>query len=213
MFADARATAPHRRADRAVAAARAGIGFHEQQTVDAPQAGMAGAATGAAMGAGIDLLTGGLTLGAAAALGAMIGGGAAYAAAAWKNRGSATGQPQVQLGDELLQTLHRKPAARVPGGRPSRPRRRHPTAPPAWRSEVVAAVEARRAELAARWAAARDRPTDARRTHAWRRSRAELEEIARGAARRACARRESRRAWPAPPRAAVLRPPAAPPAW
>ena len=48
----------------------------------------AGAATGAAMGAGIDMITGGLTLGAATALGAMIGGGAAYAAALWKNRGS-----------------------------------------------------------------------------------------------------------------------------
>jgi hypothetical protein len=124
-------------------------GFTEQHKVDTPQAGIAGAATGAAMGAGIDLLTGGLTLGAAAALGAVIGGGAAYVAAAWKNRGTPGGAPQVQLGDELLQTLteslllaylavaHRT----APEG----------GAPVAWRSEVVAAVEARRDVLVPLW--------------------------------------------------------------
>jgi hypothetical protein len=127
--------------------------FSEQQPVDTPQAGMAGAATGAAMGAGIDLLTGGLTLGAAAALGAVIGGGAAYAAAAWKSRGAPGGQPQVQLGDELLQNLtenlvlsylavaHRA----LPGD----------AAPAGWRADVVAAVEARREELARLWQQAR----------------------------------------------------------
>ena len=139
----------------ALAAGRMAGGFHEQHTVDTPQAGMAGAATGAAMGAGIDLLTGGLTLGAATALGAMIGGGAAYAAAAWKNRGSATGQPQVQLGDELLETIaeglllaylmtaHRTFAAG------------EPALPEAWRSEVAAAVAARRPVLSDLWQQAR----------------------------------------------------------
>ncbi|WP_299793563.1 DUF3482 domain-containing protein [Ramlibacter sp.] len=138
-----------------IAAGRMDFGFAEQHAIDAPQAGAAGAATGAAMGAGIDLLTGGLTLGAAAALGAVIGGGAAYVAATWKNRGSASGQPQVQLGDELLQTftenlllaylavahrgLHETPDA----------------APAGWRSEVVAAVEARRVELGSLWQQAR----------------------------------------------------------
>jgi hypothetical protein len=134
-----------------LASARMDHGFTEQQTVDTPQAGMAGAATGAAMGAGIDLLTGGLTLGAATALGAMIGGGAAYAAAAWKNRSTPAGQPQVQLGDELLQTLteslllaylavaHRAPAAGEVAASAS------------WRSEVVAAVESRQPELARLW--------------------------------------------------------------
>ena len=39
----------------------------------------------------------------AGALGAVIGGSAAYVAAAWKNRNTPGGQPQVQLGDELLQ--------------------------------------------------------------------------------------------------------------
>jgi len=139
-----------------VAGARLDSGFTEQQPVDSPQAGIAGAATGAAMGAGIDLLTGGLTLGAAAALGAMIGGGAAYVAAAWRNRGTPGGQAQVQLGDELLQTFteglvltylvvaHRA----LPGDEP----------PPAWRSEVVAAVEARRDPFSELWQQTRAAP-------------------------------------------------------
>jgi hypothetical protein len=140
-----------------IAGARLSAGFNEQQPVDTPQAGIAGAATGAAMGAGIDLLTGGLTLGAAAALGAMIGGGAGYVAAAWRNRASPGGQPQVELGDELLQTFteglvltylvvaHRA----LPGDEP----------PAAWRSEVVAAVEARRDPLSELWQQARQAPT------------------------------------------------------
>ncbi|MBK0393261.1 DUF3482 domain-containing protein [Ramlibacter algicola] len=61
-------------------------GFQVRQAVDAPQAGLAGVASGAAMGATVDLMTGGLTLGAASALGALVGGGAALVAAAWKNR-------------------------------------------------------------------------------------------------------------------------------
>jgi hypothetical protein len=138
-----------------VPAARMDSGFDEQHAVDTPQAGMAGAATGAAMGAGIDLITGGLTLGAATALGAVIGGSAAYVAAAWKNRSTPGGQSQVQLGDELLLTfteslllsylavVHRRLAAG------------EVQAPAAWRSEVVAAVAARRAELAALWQQAR----------------------------------------------------------
>jgi hypothetical protein len=137
----------------ALAASRMESGFLEHHVIDSPQAGMAGAATGAALGAGIDLLAGGLTLGAAAALGAVIGGGAGYAAAAWKNRG-APREPQLQVSDELLQTLaeglllaylavaHR----RLQGSG---------ELPAAWRSEVVAAVATRRAELAALWQQAR----------------------------------------------------------
>jgi hypothetical protein len=160
----------------ALSATRTEEGFSEQHTVDTPQAGMAGAATGAAMGAGIDLLTGGLTLGAATALGAVIGGGAAYAAAAWKNRSSAGGQPQVQLGEDLLQAMaeslllaylavaHRTLAEGTA------------TVPPSWRSEVIAAVEARRAELAAHWQRARTGGDDTAVAPLAR----ELEGIARG---------------------------------
>ncbi|MGV3493627.1 MAG: DUF3482 domain-containing protein [Ramlibacter sp.] len=157
----------------ALPATRAGTGFAEQQTVDTPQAGMAGAATGAAMGAGIDLVTGGLTLGAATALGAVIGGSAAYVAAAWKNRSAPGGQPQVQLGDELLQTLaeglllaylavaHRAPEADAA----------------AWRSEVVAAVEGRKAALAPLWQQARQAQDGSAAITALS---GELEELARG---------------------------------
>lgn len=141
-----------------VAAARLEGGFAEQHLLGTPQAGMAGAATGAAMGAGIDLLAGGLTLGAATALGAMIGGGAAYAAAAWKNRGNPGGPPQVQPGDELLRALAEglllaylavANRLRAPGE----------AVPPAWRSEVSAAIAAREPVLAALWQQARSAPT------------------------------------------------------
>lgn len=165
----------HRSGAPAVAlpATRSQTGFAEQQTVDTPQAGMAGAATGAAMGAGIDLVTGGLTLGAATALGAVIGGSAAYVAAAWKNRAAPGGQAQVQLGDELLQTLteglllaYLSVAHRAPDADGA-----------AWRSEVVAAVEARKSALAPLWQQARaggdEAPVLAALAH-------ELEELARG---------------------------------
>lgn len=80
--------------------------FRVEQPVHEPQAGLAGAASGAAMGAAVDLMTGGLTLGAASALGALVGGGAALVAAAWKNRGAqAPGVPSVALSDEMLQAL------------------------------------------------------------------------------------------------------------
>ncbi len=131
-----------------------------QHAVDTPQAGMAGAATGAAMGAGIDLMTGGLTLGAAAALGALIGGSAAYIGAALKNRGAVGGQPQVQLGDDTLQTLTEAAllaylaVAHRGGAGLAEP-------PPQWRSEVVAAVAARREQLAPLWIQARVDPEPA----------------------------------------------------
>lgn len=132
-------------------------GFAEQHTLGTPQAGMAGAATGAAMGAGIDLLAGGLTLGAATALGAMIGGGAAYAAAAWKNRGNPGGPPQVQPGDELLNALaeglllaYLAVANRLLDAGEG--------VPAAWRSEVGDAVAVRETVLASLWQQARSAP-------------------------------------------------------
>lgn len=137
-----------------LAAVRLSDAFQLQQQLDARQAGVAGAGTGAAMGAGIDVLVGGLTLGAAAALGAVIGGSAAYVAAAWRNRATASGRTQLQLSDEMLQSLtesmllaylavaHRSADAGT-------------ELPPAWRSEVVAAVAARREALSALWVQAR----------------------------------------------------------
>jgi hypothetical protein len=79
--------------------------FEFKGAVDVPQAGMAGAATGAAMGASLDLLAGGLTLGAAAAVGALLGGGAASVAAAWKNRQAPSGGTVVQLSEDMLDAL------------------------------------------------------------------------------------------------------------
>ena len=137
--------------------------FLVQQNVDSPQAGMAGAATGAAMGAGIDLMTGGLTLGAAAALGALVGGAAAYTAAHWKNRATPAGASQIQLSDDMLQTLAEAAVLRylavIHWGRG--PAADNLPLRAQWRSEVVAAVEAQRAELAALWLSAREPAEDA----------------------------------------------------
>ena len=130
------------------------------RAVDMPQAGLAGAATGAAMGASVDLLAGGLTLGAATALGALVGAGMATIGAAWKNRSTTAGATVVQLSDEMMQALveaallrylaaaheGRGLAVDAHGELPS------------WKAEVVAAVEAHKAWLVPFWAAARVQP-------------------------------------------------------
>ena len=138
--------------------------FVVQQAVDTPQAGMAGAATGAAMGASIDLLVGGLTLGAATALGALVGGSAAYITAAWKNRSTSAGSTVVQLSDEMIQALteaallrylavaHQGRGAAGAGDELQ----------PFWTADVVAAVEAHRERLAPFWVAARTQPDPAK---------------------------------------------------
>ena len=126
-----------------------------QQAVDTPQAGMAGAATGAAMGAGIDLMTGGLTLGVAALFGAVIGGGAGYFAAAWKNRTAPAGQSQVQLSDDMLQTLAESALLGYLAVAHRTARGDAGGVPAEWRSEVVAAVAANRPELGTLWGQAR----------------------------------------------------------
>ncbi|MGE0497549.1 MAG: DUF3482 domain-containing protein [Ramlibacter sp.] len=132
--------------------------FAVQAAVNSPQAGMAGAATGAAMGASVDLLTGGLTLGAAAALGALVGGGAAFLGAAWKNRTGEQGVTTVRLSDDMLQALCEAALLRylaiIHWGRGPAAARLGDFRPE-WRSEVVAAVAARRGELLALWASAR----------------------------------------------------------
>ena len=151
--------------------------FVVQQAIDTPQAGIAGAATGAAMGASVDLLVGGLTLGAATALGALVGGSAGFIAAAWKNRSTSSGSTVVQLSDEMMQAMVEAALLRYLAvahyGRG--------TADcgdelrPFWKSDVVAAVEARRAALAPFWNSARAQQVDGQ-TEALAR---ELEGIAR----------------------------------
>jgi hypothetical protein len=131
--------------------------FVVQQAVDSPQASMAGAASGAAVGAGIDLMTGGLTLGAAAALGALVGGAAAYTAAHWRNRSAPSGAALVQPGDDMLRGLAEAALLRYlavihwgPGPDADI------IAPRAfWQSEVVAAFDAEQAHFTPLWAAAR----------------------------------------------------------
>lgn len=134
--------------------------FAVHQPIDAPQAAMAGAAGGAATGASVDLLTGGLTLGAATALGALVGASAAIVGAALKNRSTPAGATVVQLSDEMMQALveaallrylaaahHGRYAQEAGGG-----------IRPFWKAEVVAAVEAHSASLAPFWAQARAQP-------------------------------------------------------
>jgi hypothetical protein len=153
--------------------------FVVQRAVDLPQAGMAGAASGAAMGASVDLLVGGLTLGAATALGALVGGGAAAIAAAWKNRATPGGGTLVQLSDEMLQALTEAALLRyvavVHHGR--WPGVAGSEVSAAWRQPVVAAVEADRARLEPFWTAARTQAEPVRLVSTLAK---ELESIVRG---------------------------------
>lgn len=132
--------------------------FVIREALHAGQTSVAGAAGGAAaMGLAVDLMAGGITLGAGALLGALIGGTSALAAAAWKNRDAPNGAPVVQLSDEMLQTLTDVVILRylavihegrvVPSDRAA--------LAPAWKSEVVAAVAADREAHAAAWSQAR----------------------------------------------------------
>jgi len=152
--------------------------FVVQQAIDTPQAGMAGAATGAAMGASVDLLVGGLTLGAATALGALVGGSAAFIAAAWKNRATAGGTTVVQLSDEMMQAMVEAALLRYLAvahyGRGLAGAEGE--LQPFWKSDVVAAVETRKTFLPPFWMAARTQPDSGRLAMALAR---ELETIAR----------------------------------
>jgi hypothetical protein len=94
------------------AAAAAELVFHAETptfdvsgSIGASDAAMGGAASGAAVGASVDLLTGGLTLGAAAALGALAGGSAALMGAYWNNRDTPDGRVRIALGDDMLLAL------------------------------------------------------------------------------------------------------------
>ena len=114
-----------------------------------------GAATGAASGASIDLVTGGLTLGAATALGALIGGGAAFAGAAWKNRATPAGTTLVQISDDMLQAVAAAALLRyltiADFARSARANGSGETAA-LWEGKVVAAVEAKKEIFMRFWA-------------------------------------------------------------
>ena len=133
--------------------------FVVQQAISAGQAGVAGAATGAAMGVSIDLLTAGLSLGMGALAGAVVGGGAAWVAAVWKNQATPAGNSVVQLSDDMLQAMAEAGLLRylaiVHFGRGPAAAADTAELRPEWRSEVVAAVEQRSADLKQQWAGAR----------------------------------------------------------
>jgi hypothetical protein len=123
--------------------------------IDAGMAGAAtgmagGAAAGALMGAKIDLLTGGLTLGAATALGGLLGAGT-WIAATWD------GRSEMRLSDDMLATLaelvltvylavihHERLLPPEQAGVPAD-----------WTSETIAAAAVGSTQLAALWARAR----------------------------------------------------------
>ncbi|MES2939645.1 MAG: DUF3482 domain-containing protein [Pseudomonadota bacterium] len=132
--------------------------FVIRQALHAGHTSVAGAAGGAAaMGLAVDMMAGGMTLGAGALIGALVGGTSALAAAAWKNRSAPNGAPIVQLGDDMLQTLTDLAILRylavihdgrmLPG--------EIAALPSTWKSEVIAAVAADREAHAAIWAQAR----------------------------------------------------------
>jgi hypothetical protein len=152
--------------------------FVVQQSVDKPQAGMAGAATGAAMGASVDLLVGGLTLGAATALGALVGGSAGFIAAAWKNRATPTGNSAVQLSDEMLKAMVEASLLRYLAVAHHGRAAADLALEADWKTQVVLAVEAGEPVLTPLWSAARSQPDTGKLTlHLGR----ELEAVARRA--------------------------------
>jgi hypothetical protein len=109
---------------------------------------MAGLGAGALAGAKIDLLTGGLTMGAGAAFGALIGGAGAFGAARFWEWGG-----KVRLGDEQLQSLAEslllQYLAVIHAGRLEPETGR-------WQAEAIAAVAAAAADVQRACKAARE---------------------------------------------------------
>ena len=141
--------------------------FDFQAPINATEAGLAGAATGAASGASIDLVTGGLTLGMATALGALIGGGAAFAGAAWRNRATPAGTTLVQLSDDMLQAVAAAALLRyltIADFARSARANGSGEAIALWESTVVAAIEAKKDSFMRFWAEARAQQIQAQST-------------------------------------------------
>ncbi|WP_395686340.1 DUF3482 domain-containing protein [Caenimonas koreensis] len=109
------------------------------QAIGQAGAGAAGALAGALAGAKIDLLTGGLTLGAGMAVGAILGGAGVFTAARYWLLGS-----DVRLSDEQVQGLAEmlvmQYLATIHSGRVRDVR--STVMAPGWKSETVAAVAA-----------------------------------------------------------------------
>ncbi len=124
--------------------------FDVSGAVSSREAAMAGATSGAAMGASIDLVTGGLTLGAAAALGALAGGSTALMSALWNNRDAPGGRLRIALSDDMLLALVQAGLLRylavIHVHRDDQDLRRAALLEE-WKTETVVLVEARRKRL------------------------------------------------------------------
>jgi hypothetical protein len=136
--------------------------------VDARQAGLLGAVvSGAATGLSADVMAGGLTLGAGAIIGGVVG-AMTFAGAAWAfNAGTDRNEPKIQFSDDFLRTLVVTGLLRYLAvahfGR-GRGNFVEGEAPAFWQSEVEAAVVAHEDELADMWQTARSRTKQERAT-------------------------------------------------
>jgi hypothetical protein len=134
-------------------------GFVVRAPVDTRQAGLLGAiVSGAATGLSADLMAGGLTLGAGALLGGVVG-AMTFASAAWAfNAKTDRNEPRVQFSDEFLRTMVVTGLLRylavVHFGR-GRGNFVEGEAPLFWQQEVESAVALNENALAEAWRAAR----------------------------------------------------------
>jgi hypothetical protein len=131
-----------------------------QEPTNATQAGLVGAITsGAATGLGADLVSGGLTLGVGALVGAVVGGLTFAGAAIAANKVRGVEKRTLRLSDQALEALVKlsilKYLAIAHFGR-ARGDYVHEDFPPIWQTRVAAAVASRSDELRTVWASAGD---------------------------------------------------------
>ncbi|MBG9386532.1 DUF3482 domain-containing protein [Caenimonas aquaedulcis] len=115
--------------------------FRLDAPVSAKDAAIAAAGGGAAAGLGIDVMAGGMTLGAAAALGAALGGGTAFVHAILRSRGARDELLVALVETALLLYLVAVRRAAIPPGIAM------PPIEPASRAEVIAQVAGKRAQV------------------------------------------------------------------
>ncbi len=122
--------------------------------IGAKPAAAASAATGASVGLAIDASTGFITLGAGAALGALLGAGMGWAAVTWRKKG-ATADVMVQLTEAaLLLYLEFAHTVRVHAGTDD--------ARPAWQTQIARQVKQRKLGLSSLWLAGAETNANAR---------------------------------------------------
>jgi hypothetical protein len=139
--------------------------FALRAPIDKAQAGLLGAVvSGAATGLSADLMSGGLTLGGGALLGALVGGLTAAGAAWGFNQRSDSATPGVQFADAFLHTVLVSAILRYLAVAHFGRGRGHYVegeAPPFWQAEVEAALAAQPVPTAALWRTVRAAPDQA----------------------------------------------------